>query len=77
MSRLFFNFKQDSRLFRDNEGVILQDASDVREYALRRVTSLLETSLLENGNLHGNLHTLSIQIVDECGVTVLDIPLFD
>ena len=72
MSRLFFNFKQDSRLFRDNEGVILQDASDVREYALRRVTSLLE-----NGNLHGNLHTLSIQIVDECGVTVLDIPLFD
>jgi hypothetical protein len=71
MSRLFFNFKQGSRLFRDNEGVILQDASN-REYALRRVTSLLE-----NGNLHGNLHTLSIQIVDECGVTVLDIPLFD
>jgi len=72
MSRLFFNFKKDGRLFRDNEGVILQDASNVREYALRRVTSLLE-----NGNLHGNLHTLSIQIVDECGVTVLDIPLFD
>jgi hypothetical protein len=72
VSRLFFNFKQDSRLFRDHEGVILQDASDVREYALRRVKSLLE-----NGNLHGNLHTLSIQIVDECGVTVLDIPLFD
>ena len=72
MSRLFFNFKQDSRLFRDNEGVILQDASDVREYALRRVASLLE-----NGNLHGNLHTLSIEVVDECGVTVLDIPLFD
>jgi len=46
MSRLFFNFKQDGRLFRDNEGVILQDASNVREYALRRVTSLLE-----NGNL--------------------------
>ena len=72
MSRLFFNFKQDSRLFRDNEGGILQDASNVREYALRRVASLLE-----NGNLHANLNTLTIQIVDECGVTVLDIPLFD